>query len=423
MTTHTRILPLIAGLLACTTLTVTGCGLNRQPPPRYNTVVGEKHAPVLNPNGQGPSGLPIASAPPYPMPPGPPPYPAPDSEPLKNTVSVVPMPHTPQTMAGMPGPTDAAATRAMPPAMRPQAMPQPQEESGWFSGLFGSDDEEKAAARQDVGMPRKVPADNQPELSEEGMRAAPVEDVTAADMGTPPMMDAAAPVAEMPADMVAPPPMMTDSQGYPVLAETPPAPEGSDARLEAAREKLRAMQAAQNEASGSRVMQESFDATLQPAPAPTAEAPAAEWRPVEESTVTPASVATPMPSAPFTTEPTIVSQPMMSAPEAAYAPSSPQPMPAPASAQSGWQPITSGTEPLAAPTPVAVYASAASEPVAVVQDIPASAVAPEQGLPPIQLMPPRTAAPAISASRSAYIEPSRYEHRREVQALSPFRHQ
>lgn len=379
----------VAGLLACTVITLGGCGLNREPPPRYNTVVGEKRPPVLNPNGQGIAGLPVASAPPYPIPPGPPPYPTGNENIPEDSVSVVPQPYTPQTMAGMKEPRH----------LSPYDVPPPQqEEKGWFSGLWGDDN---ASAEKIDSMPRKPLPGNSREMVEQDMRAAPVADVAASDMS----MDMT-PMSEAPMETI--PPMMTDGQGYPVLAETPPVPEASDARLEAARERLRAMEAQRRFADSARQQQEAFDAEMAPsAPAPmpethAMEAPASDWHPVGE----------PMPEM------------------------APPPPPPPAMAMYGapeqgamdWQPGAPGMAPQPAPGMMPPPPPAYAEPVEVMQDVAASSMTPEDSLPPIMLTPP----PAVAAEANpamrvrsgySYIPPSRYERRRETQRLSPFRQQ
>lgn len=52
---RSRALTLSALLVATslTTLTLSGCGLFEKQPPRYNTVSGQRHAPALNPTGEG----------------------------------------------------------------------------------------------------------------------------------------------------------------------------------------------------------------------------------------------------------------------------------------------------------------------------------------------------------------------------------
>ncbi len=439
-TPHTKILPLtlMAGLLACTSLTLGGCGLNREPPPRYNTVVGEKRAPVLNPQGQGLSGLPVASAPPYPVPPGPPPYPSPDGQPLENTVSVVPAPHTPQSMAGMEGApvqAPAPAASAAPTPYDTYHQEQPQQEGSWYSGItdmFGSEDE--SAINQHAGLPRKAPPGNTQAMQEQDMRAAPpIGDVAASDM--PPLepapMEAMTPIADIPADAVvapAPAPVATDAQGYPVLAETPSAPVATDAKLEEARKKLQAMQDANAQSQATRSMQDSFDASMAPAsqtpPMPNTSAmqqpPASGWQPIGE--------AAPVRSTP----PAFVDGNVIDQQFSAPAPM-PAPAPVPMTADTGWQPVVDMSAPPApqpaAPAPMAMTPPppAPSEPVQVMQDVQAASVVPEQqsSLAPIALIPPPAVAATPNAVRSnySYIAPSRYERRREVQALTPFRSQ
>lgn len=416
--------PLMAGLLACSALTLGGCGLNREPPPRYNTVVGEKRPPVLNPEGQGYSGLPYASAPPYPIPPGPPPYPTVDEVPLEDTVSVVPSPHTPQTMAGMEAPHDQRAQ------MSSHPMPAPQEERSWYSGitdLFGGGDEDAVA--QQEGLPRKAPQENLAAYEEQhGVSAMPIPDVASSDMPAPmPESEPTAMMTEIPADNVAPTPMpesapapmaaaapadgwqpvdtssaapqmTTDSQGYPVLAETPPSPEDQQARLAEAQAKIQAMEAEQAAVQQARTTQESYDQAYAPAsaaPMPEAPmpqsvttAPASQWRPVGE----------PMPA----------------------------PQPEPLAEAPQWQPVAPAAPAPTAAQPMPVYQP---EQVQVVQDVPAGSVAAADGLPPITLMPPPSAAspaaPVVARGMGTqrYIAPSRYEQRKAAQKLSPFRTQ
>jgi|GEM_PF-4083389 len=406
--------PLVTSLLACSALTLGGCGMNREPPPRYNTVVGEKHAPVLNPNGQGVSGLPIASAPPYPIPPGPPPYATPDDMPVENTVSVVPMPNTPQTMAGMPG---AADPMAYPSA--PGMMPAPpQEQRSWYSGvtdMFGGGEEN--AVQQHAELPRKTLPGNREAMAEElGYSAAPVEGVATNDMSAPasplPGEDATT-LTELPADTL-PPPMSMDSQGYPVLAQTPPMPENPGAHLEAAQESLHTMEAERNASLDARAAQETFDAPMAPAPSEPAplpsvtNAPAEEWHPIGEPPV--ADMAVP-PAPPV---PMPIPQPMDDANWQAVAPVGNE-----ATQQAMLPPPPPPAPSFPAPVPEA-------EPMQVMQDIPASSIAADDGLPPITLIPPSSVAaeitPAVRGNVS-YIPPSRYEQRREAQKLSPFRHQ
>lgn len=444
---RTRILPLMASLLACSALTLGGCGLNREPPPRYNTVIGEKRAPVLNPQGQGLSGLPVASAPPYPVPPGPPPYPVTDGQPLENTVSVVPAPHTPQSMAGMeaaPGQAPRPAPAGAPTPYDTYNQQQAQEEKGWFSGItniFSS--EEESAVKQHEGMPRKAPPGNQQVMQEQSMQAAPpIGEVAASDM--PPLepapMEPAAPVADIPADAVAPAPapMATDTQGYPVLAETPPAPEATDAKLEEARKKLQAMQDTNVQDQSARSVQESFDASMAPAPQAPAQdtaamqQPAASgWQPIGEPAPQPSAPA-PAPSpAPTFVDGTVIDQ-QFSAPASAPAPA---PTPAPVATDTGWQPVDMSAPPAPpmavapAPAPVAMTPPppAPYEPVQVMQEVQAASVVPEPqpALAPIALIPPPAVAATPNAVRgnASYMAPSRYDRRREVQALSPFRSQ
>ncbi len=401
--------PLMASLLACSALTLGGCGLNREPPPRYNTVLGEKRPPVLNPNGQGLSGLPYASAPPYPIPPGPPPYPVADENmPAEDTVSVVPMPHTPQTMAGMPGSMEMEPGAPMQPY---PTAPQQQEERGWFSGLtdaFSGGDENPV--EQHAALPRKLPPGNREAFEQEqGVNAVPVEDVMSADMSAPlPMAETAETMADMPADAYPPMesvspseplPMMTDSQGYPVLAETPPAPENTGARLESAQESLRDMESQQQSATQMREMQQQMDEAYAPPPAPpvTADAKPEQWRPVGEPV-----------------------------PQTAAAPLAPEPM---VIQPEGWQsvpPQDSVAQPIQQPMPQAMTAPVYQpEPVQVVEDIPASTMAAEDGLPPINLIPPPSVmaenSPAVrTRANTTYMTPSRYEQRREAQRLRPF---
>lgn len=411
----TLLSPLMAGLLVCSALTLAGCGLNREPPPRYNTVVGEKRAPVLNPNGQGYSGLPYASAPPYPIPPGPPPYPQVDEVPLEDTVSVVPMPNTPQTMGGLPGPAEEQAMQGL----EPMPVP-PQEKRSWYSGVtdwFGGSQED--AMEQHAELPHKAPQENIAAYEEQhGVSAVPVPDVAASDMPpTPPAPEEGVAAAEMP------PPMTTDGQGYPVLAETPPAPVNPDAQLAEAQAQMQAMQAQQAEAANARATQqedsgEAYAPPPAPMPAPVAEAPA-EWHPVGE----PAPVTAPAPA---------------EAPQQAQVPDwQPVVPPAPPT------PVTAAPQPVyvAAPAPEPIYAPPPapepayvpapmpmSEPVQVMQEVPATSVAADDGLPPINLMPPSsvavdsgTAARASSGGNYHYMSPSRYDQRREMQRLSPYR--
>lgn len=46
-------LPALVVATSLTTLTLSGCGLFEKQPPRYNTVSGQRHAPALNPSGEG----------------------------------------------------------------------------------------------------------------------------------------------------------------------------------------------------------------------------------------------------------------------------------------------------------------------------------------------------------------------------------
>lgn len=432
-TPRTIILPLMASLLACTALTLGGCGLNREPPPRYNTVIGEKRAPVLNPQGQGLSGLPVASAPPYPVPPGPPPYPVPDGQPLENTVSVVPAPHTPQSMAGMeaaPGQAPRPAPAGAPTPYDTYNQEPPKEEGSWYSGItniFSSEDE--GAVQQHEGLPRKAPPGNQQVMQEQSMQSAPpIGEVAASDM--PPLepapMEPATPLADIPADALAPAPapMATDGQGYPVLAETPPAPEATDAKLEEARKKLQAMQDANAQGQSARSAQESFDASMAPASqAPVQDTaamqqPAASgWQPIGEPAPQP-SVVAPAPAP--TPAPTFVDGNMI---DQQFSAPTPMPAPAPMTADTGWQPVDMS----APPAPPMSVAPAPYEPVQVMQEVQAASVVPEPqpALAPIALIPPPAVAATPNAVRGnySYIAPSRYDRRREVQALSPFRSQ
>lgn len=332
MTSSIRIFPLAAALLIGVAFAFTGCGLNRKPPPRYNTVLGGKHAPVLNPDGQGVSGLNVASAPPYPAPPGPPPYPAPEGGLIENTVPVGPAP----------------------PLQR--------------------GDRRRLVGQEESGSLRRLPIGNRQELA--------VSEIT-----EPPVMEAAEPVTELSADWVAPPggynavpapPRAMDGRGYPILAETPSAPEDADARLGEAQDELSDLLAAREAAYGNRAMQESFSG------AGAAGVPASPWRPVQESAFTGVR----SPSAP---------------------PSLLEAAPPPPPARGSYAPVASAPR---------------SGPVEVVRDVPASAVAPERGLPPVRLAPPPSnrAAPTVGAyggEAYRYIAPSRYKYRREVPTSNP----
>lgn len=448
--------PVVAGLLACTALTLAGCGLNREPPPRYNTVLGEKRPPVLNPNGQGLSGLPYASAPPYPIPAGPPPYPQTDGQPPEGTVSVVPMPHTPETMAGRQGPMDPMAahtpTDQMVEMPESGAMPlPPKRENSWYSGVTDwFSDGEQDVLKEQASMPRKKPAGNQAAFEQaHGVRAVPVEPVVESSAHAmdvlPPAMDASATLMDIPADDVAPmteyvpapmpapeppqsqpvladvppspvltpapAPMSAPEPSYPVLADTPPAPEDTSARLEAARRNLQTMESDRTAAP------QDFSAALpEPASAPLPEP----------------EIAAPPP-------PVVLENPVVTAPASGWQPvGEPQAIAAPAPAEPDWE---SALPPPPANVPEMTQEASLpplpnapeyqpeyqSEPVQVVQDVPAEAVETQSGLPPINLIPPPSvvadSAQATVRTRSPYIAPSRYEQRRDVERQSTLRHQ
>ncbi len=423
--------PLTAGLLACSAITLVGCGLNREPPPRYNTVLGEKRAPVLNPKGQGLTGLPYASAPPYPIPPGPPPYPATDGVPPPGTVSVVPMPETPQTMAGMEGAPDERAVMPMaaPMPMRQQAPMPPvaaAEEESWYSGVthIFSDDEEDVIQQQ-AAMPRKMPMGNREETV--GVNAVPVDSIASAPMEMPPqaapmdmpMPEESATLMEMPADEIPPAsppppaeeaaaqpispppaPVQMQQQSYPVLAETPPPPVDAAARVQSAQQDMQAMQ------------------TQAPAPEQPVPMPASEWKPLEEEEMAaPAPMPEPMPAPVQSGSWQPVSPVEQAAPLPAVEPQ-------PDIADATWEPVlppppADVQEPSLPPLPPPSATEYAPEPVEIVRDVPAST----DGLPPITLIPPPSvvADSAQTARRSPYIAPSRYEQRREVERPTTLR--
>lgn len=397
------------GTLLMTSPLLSACSNFQKQPPRYNTVIGNKRAPVLNPGGTNFTSV------------------EPDTEAGPGVPKPLPagmnagMPVAPGSMAMMPN------DPGMAPMMDQTVMPE--------------------AAPIEVGPGRKVPMGNQQALAaESGMvdvaQTAPMMPVQSADMMAPPPaamypqdgQGLAMGVQPQPMETAGYQPMVNENGEFPTLSEVPPVSQGVRDDAQAARDDAAAF--TQN-AQALPPLDQPASSPADPVPA-FAEAPAS-LPPIEQAQPAPSALPTYEQEAQSASanssspaDPVPISEPLPM--------SEPQPLvesaPATPLQQAGqtYEQYYAEPAPAMAPPPPAlsdvppapVY-EAAPMPVETASGVPGeydvNYPATPSGLPPIQLRAPVAMGGASStASQGRFLAASRYASRARVMRPGVTRH-
>lgn len=446
--------PLVSSLfVSLLAFSTTGCDLFNEPPPRYNTVAGERRVPILNPGGEGPNTIALhqfEETERYTTK-----YPTAEDMAAIAEVEGGELPEEEfaeaQMVADEPLPADIAPMpenqMAMtPPPVEPMNAARPEtqpEEKGFFGSLFDFGGNEPAPQRKSLNTA------SEPEVEQ----AVPVSAVESENMQPPVVTETvktipanewtpSAPLSAAPGN--APAELMPQQQQqngeYPKLSSVPDMPNDVKARADSTRaefEEIQKQQAAAEKPvnnNAEKELQAALEAEQSAPPVASYQPEAVSPQQVMTAPLPPEGAAGPAPvaaNAPLTPAPLPNPAPIDTASEASpmetasplpvqpYAPApvppqaveayTPPPAPSPtvAPAPSGVTTIAnfSQPEPVSVPQPAVMTASPSVD----VYSGSADGVT-SDGLPPISLVPPQQ----FGGSRG-YLPDSRYASRRELQ--------